>query len=61
MYRSVVLGAIVVFGCISITISAYQAQKQTPAPSALNNTRIEKVKDNLYVITGSGLGVLQWR
>jgi glyoxylase-like metal-dependent hydrolase (beta-lactamase superfamily II) len=55
MHRSAVLGAIVTFGAISIAVSAYQAPKQTPAASALNATSIEKVKENLYVITGSGV------
>ena len=55
MHRSAVLGAIIAFGTISITVSAYWAPQQGPTPSGLKATRIEKVKDNLFVITGSGV------
>ncbi len=55
MHRSAVLGAIVTVGSISIAVSAYQAPPQGPTTSALKATSIEKVKDNLYVITGSGV------
>ncbi len=55
MQRSAVLGAIVAIGAISMTLSAYQAQQKGATPAALNATGIEKVKDNLYVITGSGV------
>jgi cyclase len=55
MQRSAVLGAIVAIGAISMTISAYQVQQKGATPAALNATGIEKVKDNLYVITGSGV------
>ncbi len=54
MHRSAVLGAIVTVGFISIAVSARQAAQQT-STAALNATKIEKVKDNLYVITGSGV------
>ena len=55
MHRSAVLGAIIAFGTISITVSAYWAPQQGPTPAGLSATRIEKVKDNLFVITGSGV------
>lgn len=55
MYRSTLLGAILAIGTISITVSASLAPQQAPIQAALNATRIEKVKDNLYVITGSGV------
>jgi cyclase len=55
MHRSAVLGAIIAIGTISITVSAYSAPQKGVTPSALTATRIERVKDNLYVITGSGV------
>jgi glyoxylase-like metal-dependent hydrolase (beta-lactamase superfamily II) len=55
MHRSAVLGAILASGTISITVSAYRAPQQGPTASGLNATRFEKVKDNLFVITGSGV------
>ena len=53
--RSAVLTAIVVFGTISIAVSARQAPPAGPTPSSLKATTIEKVKGNLYVITGSSI------
>jgi cyclase len=55
MHRSAVLSAIVTAGTISIAASAFQAPPKGPSPAGLNATKIEKVKDNLYVITGSGV------
>ncbi len=51
MRRTFVLGAILVVGVVS-----YAASAQGPPPSAAarDAARIQKVKDNLYVITGSG-------
>ena len=56
--RTAVLAAIVVFGTLSIVVSARQAMPQGPTAAALNVTTIEKVKDNLYVITGSSISVM---
>ena len=53
--RSAVLAAIVVFGSLSIVVSARQAPPPGPTPASLKVTTIEKVKDNLYVITGSSI------
>src|SRR5688572_11580105 len=53
--RTVVLAAIVVFGTLSIVTSAGQQMPSGPTPASLKATTIEKVRDNLYVITGSGL------
>jgi len=47
--RALVLGAIISAGTLAMTVSA--AQQLSPA--ALAATKIEKVKDNLYMITGS--------
>jgi cyclase len=51
MKRVVVLGILVVLGCVPLVVSGFQA----PSPPALAATKIEKLKDNLYVITGSGV------
>ena len=48
MRRDFVLGAMVVFGVCSIRMAAVQ---QSPPPAPL--PAIQKVKDNLFVITGS--------
>jgi cyclase len=52
MKRLVVLGVLVTFGALSIAVSG----QAPPGPSAaaIAATKIEKVKENLYVITGSG-------
>jgi cyclase len=53
MNRFVVLGALLIAGALSMAAAAYQQPSQgLPAP-ALAATKIEKVKDNLYIITGS--------
>ena len=51
MKRVIVLGALMVVGGLSLAVSG-----QAPGPSAkaVAATKIEKVKDNLYIITGSG-------
>ena len=56
MQRRAVLAAIVAIGGLSIAVSVLRAQQPTgPTPAGLKATRIEKIKDNLYVITGSGV------
>ena len=56
MHRTIALTAIVAIGAASITFSALRAQQQQgPTPAARTATRIEKLKENLYVITGSGV------
>jgi len=52
MKRMLVLGMLVAFGALSIAVSG-QAPGG-PSAKAIAATKIEKVKDNLYVITGSG-------
>ena len=52
MKRVIVLATIVIVGAASYTVSAQLPQGPTPA--SLAASKIEKVKDNLYVITGSG-------
>jgi len=53
MRRSLVLGALIGIGALSLAISG-QAPPAGPTANALAATKIEKVKDNLYIITGSG-------
>lgn len=53
MTRALVLGSTVLVGLGSIALSAMQAPAPTPSAAALAATKIEKVKDNLYIITGS--------
>jgi glyoxylase-like metal-dependent hydrolase (beta-lactamase superfamily II) len=52
MKRCVVLLALVSFGALSLVTSGYQAPAG-PSAAALQATKIEKVKDNLYIITGA--------
>ena len=52
MKRALLLGVLLVVGGLSLVVSG-----QAPGPSAkaIAATKIEKVKDNLYIITGSGV------
>jgi cyclase len=54
MKRVLVLGVLVAVGGLSIVVSG-QAPPPGPSAKAVAATRIEKVKDNLYIITGSGV------
>ena len=56
--RSAVLAGIVVFGTLSIVVSARQAMPKGPTRASLNATKIEKVRENLYVITGSSMSIM---
>src|SRR5262245_30700884 len=49
MKRAIVLGTLIVVGGLSLA-------GQAPSPKSIEATKIEKVKDNLYVITGSDAG-----
>jgi len=51
MRRATLLGALIAIGGLSLAVSG-----QAPGPSdkSIAATKIEKVKENLYVITGSG-------
>jgi cyclase len=54
MRRSLVAGALLGVGGLSLAVAAFQAPVPSgPTPAALQATKIEKVKDNLYIITGS--------
>jgi cyclase len=54
MKRCVVLAALIAIGGLSLIVAGAQAPVSGPTPAALDVTKIEKVKDNLYIITGSG-------
>jgi cyclase len=53
MKRSLVLGAVIATACLSMVARGFQGPPAGPTAKALAATKIEKVKDNLYVITGS--------
>jgi len=53
MKRLVLLGTLIATG--SVAIVGFQAPPAGPTAASLAATRIEKVKDNLYVITGSSV------
>ena len=54
MKRCIVLIALMSMGWLSIRLAGYQGAAATgPSAAALQATKIEKVKDNLYIITGS--------
>ena len=48
------LGTLVALGALSLAVSG-QAPPAGPTAKAIAATKIEKVKDNLYIITGSGV------
>jgi cyclase len=54
MKRGIVLAVLIAVGAWSMAATAYQApQPAGPSQAALAATQIQKVKDNLYMITGS--------
>jgi glyoxylase-like metal-dependent hydrolase (beta-lactamase superfamily II) len=53
MRRGIVLGTLIAVGVLVVAVAG-QAPPAGPTPAALAATKIEKVTDNLYVITGSG-------
>jgi cyclase len=54
MKRELVLSVLISLLALSIVITGAQAPPAGPTPEAIAATKIEKVKDNLYIITGSG-------
>src|SRR5438477_11003022 len=52
MSRRTALGVLIAVGALSIAAAGYQAPGSL-SPKALEATKIEKVRDNLYMITGS--------
>jgi glyoxylase-like metal-dependent hydrolase (beta-lactamase superfamily II) len=53
MTRGFTIGLIATIGGLSIAVAASQAPPAAPSQAALAATKIEKVKDNLYIITGA--------
>jgi glyoxylase-like metal-dependent hydrolase (beta-lactamase superfamily II) len=52
--RAILFGAFVLIEALTLAAAAVQAPPPAgPSPAALAATKIEKVKDNLYIITGS--------
>jgi cyclase len=58
MNRAIALGTLVLVGALALAAAGLQAQRGQagPTPAGLAAAKIEKVKDNLYMITGSALG-----
>ena len=57
MRRGFLFGLLVSILCLSIVLTGMQAPPEGPTPESLAATKIEKVKENLYMITGSGADV----
>src|SRR2546421_10458458 len=53
MRRAILLGTLTIAGTMSLAVAAFQAPPPGPSAAGLQATKIEKVKDNLYIITGS--------
>jgi len=51
MKRGLLLGTLIGVGVVSLVVSS---QAQGPSAAAIKAMQIEKVKDNLYIISGSG-------
>src|SRR5262245_22761986 len=54
MKRAFVLGVLIAIGGLTTVATGLQSPPAGPTPAALAATKIEKIKDNLYIITGSG-------
>jgi len=54
MKRRLVLGGIIAVGALSMATSAFQGPPAGGRQGGPNVAQIEKVKDNLYMITGGG-------
>src|SRR6195256_5428383 len=55
MRRGLALGLLVAVGALSMAGSAAQAPQAGLSAAAVAATKIEKVKDNLFIVTGSGV------
>jgi cyclase len=51
MKRCAVLGALIAVGSLSLTVTAFQQQPEQPSADAI---KVDKIKDNLYVLKGGG-------
>ena len=52
MKRGILLATLIAIGALSMAVAAFQAPPAALPPGALAATQIQKVKDNLYMITG---------
>src|SRR5215469_575098 len=57
MKRLVVSGALLAIAALTMAAAAYQQPAQGLPAAALAATKIEKVRDNMYMITGSDPGL----
>jgi glyoxylase-like metal-dependent hydrolase (beta-lactamase superfamily II) len=55
MTRGLVLGLLIAAGALSMAGAAAQAPQTGLSAAAVAATKIEKVKDNLYIVTGRGI------
>src|SRR6059036_2533654 len=55
MKRVLILAALIIVGGLSMVAAGFQAPPAGPSAAGLAAAKIEKVKDNLYIITGSGM------
>jgi cyclase len=53
MRRAIALGTLLAIGALSMAVTAGQGAPAGPSAQALDATKIEKIKDNLFMITGS--------
>lgn len=53
MRRGLVLGLLVAVGCLSLVATGAQTPSSAPTAAQLAALKTEKVKENLYIITGS--------
>jgi len=57
MKRAIVLGALIAAGALSIGVAAYQAPARGQAgANAPKVVQVQKLKDNLFILTGTGGG-----
>src|SRR5260221_4886809 len=55
MSRGFVLGLLIAVGAVSMAVAAAQAPQAGLSAAAVAATKIEKVKDNLFIVTGWGV------
>ena len=56
MKRGLVLSVILAAGVASLAVAAAQTPPAAPSAAAIAAAKLEKVKDNLFIVTGSGTG-----
>jgi cyclase len=53
MRRGILLASLIAIGALSVVAAAFQAPARGLPPKAVAAVRIEKVRDNLYMVTGA--------